>query len=307
MCFRLCVAILLLCPVARAQGYYKNVARHRPDLPGTWKLVNRLGLLQEASSFDLTAAQRAAWQAKIDALVSILRSTPVFNPPMGVYVEVTTRYLPFDCNLHNCKVDPPDIGVEINLAEICQLPDGRLAGRDSAISTDATVRLNMLDGAGGGNLFQGAKMPDGRRIWFIPQEAQRVGGLTFYWDDCGPHLVLAKPGRPVWVPVSCEEFISALIREQERPAKKQAEEVAQFERAHAQRVAQRAEERKKILASGDKDAIERLKKMEAASEKASSFGTLLQRVMLGAHRDACSGSMAARYREAGCFRGRLGR
>jgi hypothetical protein len=82
--------------------------------------------------------------------------------------------------------------------------------------------------------------------------------------------MLAKPDRPVRVPVTREEFILALIREQERPSKEQAEQVAEFERAHAKSVAQRAEEKKKILTSGDKNAIERLKKTEAAWEKADA-------------------------------------
>jgi hypothetical protein len=252
----LSAAAVVLCAVGEAQEL-----KHVTERPGTWKLTDYLRVRpQDAYGLGLTAGQRAALAAKMDTLVSILRPMPVFNPPIGVWVDAITRYSPLQCEHHDCKVDPPEAEVWIRFVDILDGGNGRPA-RDDAIASEAYIQFNSLGWGIGGDPFEGPEMSDGRRILFRPEEASRIGALTTYYYHGLSHLVLAvaKPGRAVWVPVTREQFISALIRVEERAVEKENAE-------DQENAARWAEEKKRILESGNKDAIEALRKAEAANE-----------------------------------------
>lgn len=210
----LCAAALVLCAVAHAQEL-----KHLTDKPGTWRLTSELRYVAAANLFRLKEAEHKALAAKMDTLVSVVRGTAVFNPPVGFFVAAVTAYdIPSNFCLvrQDCTVIPAMPQLNLYFYDILAEPGGQTTW-DKAMSCEAHVRVNDLEHAiSAGGHIQGAQTPEGRWIWLLPQEKGRIAGFpTYNYENIEEKVVLAKPGRRVFVPITREEFISALIYSRE--------------------------------------------------------------------------------------------
>jgi hypothetical protein len=206
----LVVALLLLHQVAAAQEL-KPLA----NKPATWRFLNELRQFDAKEIFGLTSAQHSELAAKTDTLVSILGGTPVFNSPVGFCVVATTVYdFPlYLCDRQDCTALPPIVAFNIYFYDTVAGSRGQ-ATPDNAVPVEVHVRINDLEHAVRGEYhLAGAQTSDGRWIIFVPPpEKTRTEGLVVYDNTW---LVLAKPGRVPWVPVSREDFIAASIHARE--------------------------------------------------------------------------------------------
>jgi hypothetical protein len=203
-------AILLVSQVAAAQE-----SKLLANRPANWRLLNLLLQFEAKEIFTLTPAQHTALAAKVDTLVSILGGTPVFNSPVRFCVVASTIYdfPPSLCDRQNCTALPPIAAFKIYFYDTAA-GSGGLATPDNAIPVEVHVRINDLEHAVRGEYhLAGAQTSDGCWIVFMPPpEKSRTEGLVVYDNTW---LVLAKPGRLPWVPVSREEFIAASVHASE--------------------------------------------------------------------------------------------
>jgi hypothetical protein len=193
---------------------------------GTWSL-NDNRHLKELS--ELSAAERSRFEAKTTALISLVHSSKTFSQPMGFDAQAFPRYwTPAECEdeAHPCVGHPVAFQMLVYLYAYVLFDEGRV-GHSGEPDASAMITVNELTRALGANPFgsnANRVLPDGRKILYMPREIPlRVGGYQVYEKPLGQfkHFFLTKRDRLPWVPVTREQFLTALIRERENNFAKQ--------------------------------------------------------------------------------------
>ena len=195
-----------------------------PNAPGTWRLTNELSYVAGDNFFRLTEDEHRGLVDKMDTLVSVLHGTPVFESPQGFFAAAAAGYdIPgnFCYVRQDCSVIPPIAELTVYFYDILADAKGQPTW-DAGLSCETQVRVNDLeDAVSVEGHIPGAQTPDGRWVWFMPEEKGRIAGFPTYTYESKSEgygvekAVLAANGRSIFVPITRQEFISALIYSRE--------------------------------------------------------------------------------------------
>lgn len=188
-----------------------------PDKPGEWKYDANTARVSEIG-LGSTAARELA--AKMEGVMAVLAESPVFHPPLGFQARARTQYNGRVCanggSSGMCSDGPADAYNDITFYYFLDTGGGKASWGGEA---NSSVRLAINDVAAAlGTLTTGdAFLPDGRPIVLCPKEVGRLNGFPLLESVHGGWaLTLTRPGVPVWVPVSRQQYLEALIRSREK-------------------------------------------------------------------------------------------
>jgi hypothetical protein len=165
----------------------------------------------------LTAAQAKTFLAKIDGVASIVQAAQVFNPPLGFTANDVTADL---CCAHpcetlgTCKTLPAQGRLWVHFHYYAGFGGGKPATHEE-LRAEAEFYFNNPYNVFNGNLR--VSLPDGHKLAWEPVPWREVGGVTLYHNQSRSPLYVFLTGgaRPLWVPVTREQYLEALIRERE--------------------------------------------------------------------------------------------
>ncbi len=185
-----------------------------PDSPG--RLIQAPLSDGAWSDYRLTPAEAAAYRRSLQRMLDVVLGTPHFNPVKGFTANVVLR--PWGSSL--CASQPclkvPVAGQGAIIFRYHVLSQGRVVPvNESPYYVDFAI--NELDAAVGGPVHAFVD-ETGRKIRYQPRPAGELGGFPLFDPDgSGAHvMVLARPNRAWWKPVSQETFLRSAIRELER-------------------------------------------------------------------------------------------
>ena len=182
-----------------------------PRLPGTWREI-------DTPAARLPADQKL-FLSKIQGVASMLRRLKVFNPPIGFKAEAYVDFTGLGCDVQKDCTAAPLFG-RIWIQFLCFVAQGRPEPSiDHEIMKDVQFMFNDP-----GSLWNGGpqlNLSDGRGVAYTPKEWGHVGGVTLYLnqrDRDELYIFLTKGSRPLWIPVTREQYLSAAIRKLEADA-----------------------------------------------------------------------------------------
>jgi hypothetical protein len=186
--------------------------------PGTW--VFRADYSQ-GHAFSATAAETGVLAAKIAELAAIARAAPVFNPPLGFQARPLAHYAPSVCERRRKCAEGP-LAAELDLAfyYFSGLDREGNPAWGGPRRSRAVFYINNRAQTIPGECFEAGsalRMPDRRKICLEPIECRRVAGYPVYYRKEVETLVFTN-GRPVWVPMTAEEYLEAIVRDRETGA-----------------------------------------------------------------------------------------
>jgi hypothetical protein len=216
---RYLAAMLLLCLPAAGQQI-----RPLPNVPGTWK-------------FSIPPASAAKWSghseaegriflSRIQGVASHLHSAKVFNPPLGFHGE---GYIQLSgsgpCEPTDpCAKAPLSGELLFIFLYFAEGPGGRPKTDREAI-TEAHFYFNGLAGE------PAFEKHNGHEMRWLPEAIGQAAGVTMYYagppspqfHDVPAAIYFAIKNRPLWVPVTREQFLQDMIHDREGEVARQAE------------------------------------------------------------------------------------
>jgi hypothetical protein len=218
---RYLAAMLLLCwPAAAGQ-----IGRPLPDVPGTWQLSSPPPA-SAAKWSGHSEAEGRIFLSTIQGVAARLHSAKVFNPPLGFNGE---GYIQF---VDHGQCEPTDPCAKVPVAGrlrliffyFCEGPGGKPKTDTEAI-TDAVFYFNALVGE------PAFEKLNGQELRWLPQAIGQAAGVTLYYasspspqsHEVTAAIYFAKRDRPLWVPVTREQFLQYRIQDREGEVARQAE------------------------------------------------------------------------------------
>ncbi len=209
--FRAAVGVLMLTAVLPAAAQ-KSTMRSLPNEPGKW----RPWAFNKFSSSDLkllgfTLPDARAFETQLKQIAEIFRTSPIWNPPMGVDPSLNGGVFgPGEYSPYAKKLPYRPIGGYIMMGsfehfEVVQTTGGqeqheRYVGDETP---HIMFHVNWLPrGAGVNSLTD-----DDGVLSEQPARTADIGGFPTYGDL----LVITRNGRPIWTPASRERFLKAFI------------------------------------------------------------------------------------------------
>lgn len=181
-----------------------------PEKVGEWQQTLSLKPLQEDTR--LSPAEAARFARKLTAFADILHAASVFQPPRGIMPRLKAYFTSRQEGDTGRVYRQPVQGRE-HVALFFFLKDrtGQAVwGGENATIADFYVNdPQMAMGVEYDLVYEGLPLPDGRRIRFAPAKTAEVGGYPVYDEK---YVVITRSPRPVWIPVTREQYLSALIR-----------------------------------------------------------------------------------------------
>ncbi len=186
-----------------------------PDHLGGWK--QSAIAAADGRFYGLTLAQSRLYLARIDSVMQVLRAAPVLNPPTGIRA---TAWKDFCCT-SQCQLSKT-CGTRPPYGRIWLLLNYFIANNPTAppftideLRTEVELFFNSPH-----RVFDGSpltRLADGRGVFWLPLAATQIGGMTLYRNQgSDDRYVFFTRGRvPLWLPVSREQFLTALLRERE--------------------------------------------------------------------------------------------
>jgi hypothetical protein len=220
-----------------------------PDRPGEWQHKTVFGA---APSFGLTSKQLSPFIDEMNLIASIVSAAKVFSPPLGFQARARSELFDIDCQNRSCAGQPARGRLEVVLYYFME-DDGKPAWGGEANSS-FELRINDPFHPFGRRYslwYDGLWLPDEREIFFSPQETGRIAGFPLYDNNL---LVFTGKGHPAWIPVSREQYLTALIALRQGDLEKSEKNVAKLQNNSAYR-------------SWSADRPERLKRYEAAYQQ----------------------------------------
>ena len=199
-----------------------------PNLAGAWKEIDEPAGAQAAR---LPAGQRL-FLSKIQKTASMLSRLKVFNPPMGFSVETHVNQC---CEWGRSEAMPYFgriwlkflwFGAGSNVKPMLE----------QEWSRDAEFLFNPTDIWDGGLQLD---LSDGRHVAYAPREWGHVNGVTLYLnqrDRDNLYIFLTKGSRPLWIPLTREQYLGALIRKREAEFAKDEAEISPEEDAGSRKA-----------------------------------------------------------------------
>ena len=197
-----------------------------PSKPGEWEYRPER---EPAPRGYLGPAAYTALVEKMDGIMAVLAQPAVVHPPMGFQARARARYNGWVCRRgeSSCDGGPASADLTITFYYFVADENGQPVWGGEASSS---ISLIINDPAPAGEDFcleaGHASLPDGRRICGTPQEITRVAGVPLYLRSGGgssrdgglpnERTIIARPGVPVWVPVSRQEYLEAMLRARDK-------------------------------------------------------------------------------------------
>lgn len=180
--------------------------------PGTWHPWTCGGLSpSDLKNLAFTPSDVNAFKTRLQQIAEIFRTSPVWNPPMGVDPSLTgsffgpSSYFPYARKRKNQPIAGIIMMGSFEHFEVIRTTGGRKQ-RERIIGDETNhlmIDVNWLPGGGGVNMLS----DDEGEFYEEPVRTADIGGFPTYGDL----LVITKNGRPVWTPISRERFLKAFI------------------------------------------------------------------------------------------------
>lgn len=221
--FRAVVGVLMLTAVLPAAAQ-NATSRSLPNEPGKWKPWTVINL----SSSDLkllgfTLPEARAFETRLKQIAEIFRTSPVWNPPMGVDPSLSgmafgpEHYWPYAKKVAYRPIAGYIMMGSFEHYEVIRTTGGQ--EQHERYIGDETMHVmfdvNSLPRGAGVNSLTDA---DGG-LYEQPVRTADIGGFPTYGDL----MVITTNGRPIWTPVSRERFLKAFIAKR-RPDAANAEQ-----------------------------------------------------------------------------------
>jgi len=209
--FLAALAVMMLTALP-SPGAQNATTRTLSNEPGTWRPWTCNGLPQsDLKLLGFTQSDVDAFKTRLQQIAEIFRTSPVWNPPMGVDPSLTgslfgsSTYSPSAKKLKNHPIAGSIMMGSFEHSEVIRMT-GNAEQRERYIG-DETVHIifnvNVLPKGGGVNMLSDE---EGEFYEELVRTAD-IGGFPTY----GGMLIITKNGRPLWTPVSCERFLKAFI------------------------------------------------------------------------------------------------
>lgn len=223
--------------------------RYRPDEQGPWRPWSFTAIASARQERGATAAEVAAYQAKLQELAAIVKATPAVATPIGFAAEAWGNldgYGPVEGGRPPGKSVPLAGALSFGAFPLIEFTrNGRLMNEDLKGGETALLRfvVNQIER---GTFSASAPVewtPDDAPGFLEPPAGAPVHGLQRFGDV----LVLTNSTKPLWLPVSVDESLRPVIAGRqalfEHNRDLYAKQVAEFEQwqAPAKRAARRAE------------------------------------------------------------------
>lgn len=203
-------ALVLSLLIAALSAGAEDTMRVLPNEPGKWRPW-RCGSLSknELKAYGLSQSDVTAFQARLQQIAGLFRSSPAWSPPIGVDPSLSgSLFMPWAAS-PAAKKSLPIAGTimmgsfehyEIIRTEWGNGEHERYVGGETA---HIMIDVNALPKGGGINMLS-----DKQGEFY--EEPARTADL-FGFPTYGDVLIIAKNGRPVWTPISRERFLKAFI------------------------------------------------------------------------------------------------
>ncbi|HEX3044420.1 MAG TPA: hypothetical protein VHY08_06675 [Bacillota bacterium] len=212
--------MLLLLTVIGLSGVYREVKADNlgfdQSISGKWIL--RLQVDQETEkNYQLTKTENDYCRGKMAQLIEIFKNNPALKSPQGFNVYAATRYTPPDDWYGQHKVPYKNWRVRMEFEAI--LP-GLFRDQGKAQQTEGGPGFQVTFNEPGTLItnwelqYQGLWDEQDREIFLEPSSEHQVGGVTVY--ERGNTVIIAKSGRPLWVPVTQEQYLKAQYKHYQR-------------------------------------------------------------------------------------------
>ena len=190
-----------------------------PNKPGEWKYVANA---EHVGAIRLGPAAAKDLAGKMQGIMAIWGESPVFHPPLGFQARARTGYSGRICaepGITICSEGPADASNSITFHYFVDDGDGKASWggeANSSVEMGINAIANAL-GSPGAPADGQALLPDGRTILLCPSEVARLDGVPLLESVHGGwSMTLAKPGLPLWLPVSRQQYLEALVRALEK-------------------------------------------------------------------------------------------
>ncbi len=205
------LAVLML-TAAPSPGAQKATTRTLSNEPGTWHTWTCNGLSQsDLKLLGFTLSDANAFKTRLQQIAEIFRTSPVWNPPMGVDPSLTgalfgpSTYFPYAKKLENQPIAGSIMMGSFEHFEVIRTTGGQ--EQHERHIGDETVHLlfhvNLLPKGGGVNMLS----DDEGEFFEEPVRTADIGGFPTYGDM----LIITKNGRSLWTPISRERYLKAFI------------------------------------------------------------------------------------------------
>ncbi|MDD2539783.1 MAG: hypothetical protein PHH28_01915 [Desulfuromonadaceae bacterium] len=194
-----------------------------PDKQGEWQYRPASGY---GTSYGLTTKQTRSFNDRLNAIERIVGEAGVFNPPLGFQARARSEIFEAGCAESSCKGKPVRGRLTVILYYFVE-HDGEAAWGGEA-NTSFELRTNdrlHVFGRRYSLSYEGLRLPDGREIFFSPQETARVAGFPVY---DGNLLIFTSKAREVWIPLTREQYLKALISLRQQELSKAEEDSAKL-------------------------------------------------------------------------------
>jgi hypothetical protein len=209
--------MLLLClPAAAGQ------VRPLPDVPGTWQLSSVPA--SDAKWSGHSEAEGRIFLSKIQDTASRLHTAKVFSPPLGFngegYIQLSD----------SSRCQPPELCANVPVSGsllfiflyFAEGPGGKPKTDREAV-TEADFHFNDPHEVARGNTFE---KHNGHEMMWLPVAMGQAAGVTLYYagppnpriHDVAAVIYFAKRDRPLWIPVTREQFLRDFIADLEGKA-----------------------------------------------------------------------------------------
>lgn len=239
------------------------------DSEGNEMLPNHVGKIYVETYYDETYTETlpgnpaALYEDKLNRVITAFKSQYLFHPPKGFDVQLNKRieewdkeYMPVGYNIS----DEKKITANLEIALAPYLISNGEAVTDFHISSVLNIYLN--------NPYNIAGTPLMADIYTCPQVVDEFHGQSVYITNRREVTVINYTGKPLFIPVSQEDFINTLIHywkfkiegvQEQQGSLQKSEEDFYSEEARNQRNKEFMEAYKELM-KYDKKAAEELKR-----------------------------------------------
>lgn len=180
-----------------------------PTLPGRWEAESAY---RYEKDYTLTKEEAAGCRSKLDRMLNILKETPPFASPKGFLARTHLDYEP-PCDWYQ-QFLPPYKTQRVRMMLSVSLP-GLFRVKGKAVPQDEPPYFkvdfnNLMPFARPSSLnYEGVWDEQGRFIITEPHVMEEGQGYTIYE---GHSIILTRGSKPLWVPVTQEQYLKAMIK-----------------------------------------------------------------------------------------------
>jgi len=209
----------------------------------------------QTKELKLSAGEAGAFNANLERLRGLLLAQPVFNPPLGVKVA---GYIRAQSPIHAVTRNAPATGHGYIRFHFSFL-DKKTGKPDWVCCTTDEIQLYINQPGAG---FDSVGLDDRSRFYNEPKQIATLNGFPVYRTDqySDEIIVLYRGAKPLWVPVTREEYVKMWLRMWEESAAKSVHDTVSpviVERHKAALARMSAEERqmqvRRLVGGGDPD------------------------------------------------------